>query len=385
MILTPTSWTEWKKTNKTEVFLENVKKGISKIFIPNDNLKTKVEKQIAFIKRDKPFQNIIGNYKIEDLSKENAKSWTAFKAINNEGKQYKLRATDNMKEAKQMDDIIEHNKFVMPDYLWKQTIEGRTYYLFKRLYNANTINTFDYKYQNEDWNTTPEEINKKVGKVLGKVNSIVMHNDWSFFTNEISKRLTKIKKSRLYRNKLFSIIPKIAKILNQDKKIFSNKEIEVIKNFLEEHMKNSNIKFGYDLNDAHEGNFMIGGQNPDSAYAIDEGSIKKDNLIGEWIGNYINEKNITEEGIKKLLKGYYKKNPDIVFDKKYFELIYLMFCLRKIWREVSNNKNIESKVIQEVKEKLLEVLEYTENETYICKISALNKFVEVNKKLRKNI
>jgi len=46
-------------------------------------------------------------------------------------------------------------------------------------------------------------------------------------------------------------MPRIAKTLNQDKKIFSQKEKDNIQTFFEDHMKNENIRFGYDLRDAH--------------------------------------------------------------------------------------------------------------------------------------
>ena len=88
MILTPTSWQEWTCSDKKERFLANTKKKIAKIFISKDALKSKAENQITLIKKDKPFEDIIGNYQIEDLSGENAKSGTAFKLIDSNGKRY---------------------------------------------------------------------------------------------------------------------------------------------------------------------------------------------------------------------------------------------------------------------------------------------------------
>jgi len=178
-------------------------------------------------------------------------------------------------------------------------------------------------------------------------------------------------------------MPRIAKTLNQDKKIFSQKEKDNIQTFFEDHMKNENIRFGYDLRDAHGWNFMLEEQNPHLAYAIDEGSIKADHLIGTWIGYYIDMKNITNDGIRKFLKWYYKKNPDINFDKKYFEFIYATFCLKKIQSRIRMTKNIESKSIRDMKKKLLETMEYAKNDWYVCQDSALNRFVEINEDIRK--
>lgn len=398
MILTPTSWPDWTWPNKKKIFLQNTKKNISNIFKPKDNLKIKVAEQMSFIKKDKPFEDKIGEYQIEDLSKENAKSGTAFKLTDNSGNQYKLRTAANGNEARQINNIIRHNQSVMPEYLWKREIGWRIYHLFKRLKKAKEINDFSYEYKNENGISEPEEIHKKAWKVLGKVNANIMHNDWSIFREELEKRMKKINKSKLYKNKIFAIMPKIAEILNQEKKVFSQKEREDIKNFFEEHMKNPNIRFGYDLWDSHGWNFMLEEKNPHLAYAIDEWSIKEDYLIGTGIGHYINQKPITEEekinteekingitkeGVKKFLKGYYKKNQNIVFDKEYFELIHIIYCLKKIESRIKMFKNIENKNIWSLKNKLMETLEYAKNNTYICKKSALNLFVEVNEELNK--
>jgi hypothetical protein len=367
MILTPIPWQEGTWSDKTEEFLGNKKKELSKSL----TLQDKIKQQIDLLKEYQPFIKRLGEYKIKDLSAENAKSWTAFKIITENGIAYKLRITENEWESKQTDRILEKHKQSMPEYLWKETFWNKVYYLFERKDSAKEIDKFIYEYKDPEWISEPEEIHKKAGKLLGEINQRNIHKDKTAFQEEFEKRIRFIKKQEW---------------------LFTEEEIKSIKEFFKNNIENVNLRFWDELWDAHTGNIMLEESNPHKAYAIDEWSIQENYLIGLWISHYLKKKNLSEDEIKKFLRWYYKKNPTMIFDRKYFEFIYVLSWIRKMQNLIKEANNKEIEQIKRVKENILsgircskEDITKIEDTGYLKRRTSLYTFVKVNEELKRKL
>lgn len=260
-----------------------------------------------------PFKDKIWLYSIKDLSWEHAKSWTAFMITDTSWKRYKLRVCLTKNESIQTEEIIKSHKKDMPYFYGKDSLWWVDCYLFEWLEKGKDWNGFDTSiYKNEYWESEPAEIYKKAWKVMWSINSRiseVIKSDWESFKIEIQKRIDFCKTNN----------------------ILSEEEINKLCKFFSSHFDNSNLRFWPDFHDSHRWNFMINEENIHKAYVIDEWAISENHLQWAGFGFYMYNKETNNEGVMyKFLKWYFKKNPNMIFDQSYVELIFVSHVLRKI-------------------------------------------------------
>lgn len=260
-----------------------------------------------------PFKDKIWLYSIKDLSWEHARSWTAFMITDTSWKRYKLRVCLTKNESTQTEKIVKNHKKDMPYCYGKDSIWWVDCYLFDWLEKGKDWNDFDASmYKDEYWEWEPVEMYKKVWKVMWSIHSRIsetINPDWESFKIEIQKRID------------------FCKVNN----ILAEEEINKLYNFFSSHFNNPNLRFWRDFNDAHRWNFMINEENIHRAYVIDEWAINDNYLQWAGFGFYLyNKQANNEEVILKLLRWYFKKNPNMVLDVSYVELIFVSWMLRKI-------------------------------------------------------
>lgn len=306
--------------------------------ITKDNLET-------WILKNHPFQDTIWLYEVKNLAGEHARSGTAFLLTNTAWEQYKLRVCLDVYESQQTELITKNHQDNMPLYYGKTSIWWVNCFLFEWLPTAKDFNNFDSSiYKNEYGILEPQEMYKKAWKVMWSINSKLLNtieSDWESFKREIQKRIEFLKKNN----------------------ILSEEEITILNSFFSSHFQNPHLKFWPDLHDSHRWNFMIDENNIHKAYAIDEWAISEDHLQWAWFGFYMYNKQANNEKVmNKLLKWYFKKNPTMIFDQSYVELIYISHILRKIRSYFVNGDDYIS-----LKNKLISFLKLAKkNEWYDC-------------------
>ncbi len=323
-----------------------------------------------WIEKNTPFQNKIWKYYVENLYGESAKSWTAFLLKTHNGNKYKLRICIDDYETKKTENLIKKHQISMPEYYGEEKFPECSCFLFKRLDDAKVLNKVDKNiYSDSEWLIEPNEIYKKPAKEMARINI------WS----NIHKK-----------NKIF--MKQVNKWLLTAEKVFSSEKFSQIKYFFDEHFKNNKLRYGSEHWDSHFGNWMIEESNPHKAYAIDEWSIAEDYLIWFGFASFMmkdlkeldikqQESEKIENFVKKFLKWYYKINPNMKFNRSYFELIYALRALKTIHSRFRDNKLEMTEIAKEKLSNLIEASSNDSDDIYKEKFPILYNFIRVDKKL----
>ena len=259
--------------------------------------------------RQNPFQSTIGKIKsISSLVSKIAMSGETFKITSNNGKQYKLRYCNKLRNARRIERNVKLLPHAFPKFYGR---EGR-YLLFDWIDGDHL-----------GFNISPETC-YKIGKLMGEAHALEDIDSKKNIKDEFKKRMRIILSA----------------------KIFSKEELIKIELKYKQLRKKVKIDFFLEFNDVHPFNLML--DKKGNLVFVDEDGfghkikgygLTKPLLLSNWIGS--------AEKREAFFKGYNEHHSDNYFDLDYQRFLAFMKLLNTIYMKIETNRDYtkEKKII----------------------------------------